>query len=40
MPNTLPPGIVAGFIAQYDATAKDVLWQKQSGVFRIFGHSA
>jgi hypothetical protein len=36
MANTLPPGIVAGFMAQYDAAAKDALWQKQSGVFRKF----
>jgi len=36
MPTTLPPGIIAEFLAQYNAAAKDALWQKQSAVFNKF----
>jgi hypothetical protein len=36
MPAKLPPGIIVAFLAQYNATAKDALWQKQSAVFNKF----
>ena len=36
MPTTLPSGIVAAFLAQYNAAAKDAIWQKQSATFRNF----